>query len=167
MKHTLICLFAALLLQVPSRAIAEFKFATVDINKIINESKDAAGKRKSLEELSQNAKKKIDTKKTALLAMEKKLQESNPSEDSKEVEKYRNEVRNFNRMVKDTEDDLKKEFLKVNQSLTEKTVTVVRQYAKANQIDLVVDHSEKVRGPVLFGSTSVDITDEIIKQINK
>jgi Skp family chaperone for outer membrane proteins len=39
----------------------------------------------------------------------------------------------------------------------------IETYAKANKFDLVIDKSEKYRGPVLFGSPSADITEEILK----
>jgi Skp family chaperone for outer membrane proteins len=38
----------------------------------------------------------------------------------------------------------------------------IEAYAKSNNYDLVIDKSEKYRGPVLFGKSSADITDEIL-----
>ena len=162
-----LCSTYLFLITSPCIAQADFKMATVDINRVLNESKDASSKKKTLDELSLNAKKKIETKKNVLVALEKKMKDGNVAEDSKELDNYRNEVRNFNRFVKDTEDDIKKEYMKINQSLTEKTIDSIRQYAKANSLDLILERSEKAHGPVLFGNPSVDITEAIIKQINK
>ena len=63
--------------------------------------------------------------------------------------------------------DLQQQFLKTNKDLTDKTVKLVEEYAKKNKVDLVLDKSDKLRGPVLFRTPSVDITDEIVKQINE
>ena len=39
----------------------------------------------------------------------------------------------------------------------------IEAYAKTNNYDLVIDKSEKYRGPVLFGKPSADITDQILE----
>jgi Skp family chaperone for outer membrane proteins len=54
--------------------------------------------------------------------------------------------------------------MKVNKELTDKVLARVESYAKANDYDLVFDKSERFRGPVLFGSEAVDITDEILQR---
>jgi Skp family chaperone for outer membrane proteins len=41
----------------------------------------------------------------------------------------------------------------------------IETYAKSNNYDLVIDKSEKYRGPVLYGTSSADITDDIVKLI--
>jgi Skp family chaperone for outer membrane proteins len=53
--------------------------------------------------------------------------------------------------------------MKVNKELTDKVLTRIEAYAKSNDYDLVFEKSERFRGPVLFGSDSVDITDQILK----
>lgn len=162
-----ISILAALFLTFGAReAAAEFRLATVDLNRVMNESAGSKDQRKALDELSAQAKKKIQAKQSSLSAMEKKLKDSNATEDSKEARQFKTEVRDFNLFVKDTEDDFKREFMKINKVLTEKAVSAVREYAKAEKIDLVVDRSEQVKGPVLFGNPSVDITEAIIKKLN-
>jgi Skp family chaperone for outer membrane proteins len=148
-------------------ASADFKFATVDLNRVLNESSVAKEQRKGLDALSQQTRKKLESKKSALSAIEKSLKEKGANEESKEVQEFGNEVKSFNRMVKDSEDEIKKEFLKINKTLTERALKVVEQYASKKGIDLVVDRSEKMRGPVLFGDPGVDISAEIIKELDK
>ena len=50
-----------------STAYAEFRLATVDVNRILNESKDAIAKRKELLEISEKAKHKIEAKRKPLI----------------------------------------------------------------------------------------------------
>ena len=147
--------------------LAEFNIATVNVNKVLNESQEAQTKKKDLDKLSLQAKNKIDEKRKSLQATEKKIQEGKISEDSQEARNFRTEARDFARFVKDAEADLRSEFLKHNKVLTEKAVNLIAQYAKTNNIDLVIDKSDDSRGPVLYSSNTSDITDAIIKKINQ
>lgn len=159
--------FFLVTLLVPARFVfAEYKVATIDINRVINEIHESKDKRKSLDQMSQQAKKKVEDREKNLKSIEKKLQEERVSEDSKELQDFRAQAKDFSRFVKDTEEDLKKEFFKVNKALTTKVVQVVNKYAAANNISIVLDNSERMRGPVLFVDPELDITDSIIKEIN-
>jgi Skp family chaperone for outer membrane proteins len=142
---------------------AEVRIATVDVGRILNESPDAAGKKKELDGLQQNAKKKADEKRAALQALETKLKENKIAEDSKEADAFRNEAKEYARFVRDSEEDLKKKFMKVNREITDKAMGRIAAYAKSNNIDIVLDKSEKYRTPVLFGNPAVDITDQVIQ----
>jgi len=157
---SLACVFCA------DGAAAEFRVVTVDVNRVLNESKEAKEKRKELDQKSLEAKKRIDDKSSALRALEKKIKGGSATEGSKEAEQYRTQARDLDRMIKDSQEDLKKEFLKVNRSVTEKALKLIAEYAKANQIDLVLDKAEKTSGPVLYGDPAADITEEILKQMN-
>lgn len=148
-------------------ARAEYTIATVSVNKILNESKEAKSKKKELDELSAKAKSKVDEKKKKLQEIEKKIKDGDISEESQEAQNFRNEARDFARFVKDAEGDLRAQFLKQNKTLTEKALNLVAQYAKNNNIDLVIDKSDNSRGPVIYGNPGADITDAIVKQINE
>jgi outer membrane protein len=148
-------------------AAAEQKIAVVDMARIMNESKEAQTKRAELDSVATDAKKKLDTKRDALKKMEEQLQAKKVSEDSPEVEKFRAQARDFARMVKDADEDIKTKYLKVNKALLDKAQTVIEKYAKEQKIDLILDRSEKVRGPIMFASKTQDITDEIAKLMNK
>lgn len=147
-------------------ANAEFKVATVDINKILNESKEAKEAKSQLDKASAEVRKKVEAPRAELEALEKKLKEAKVKNDSKEAEDFRSKYENYTKLVKESDEELRKEFMKTNKELTEKAVKVIEAYAKQNNIDLVLDHSEKVRGAVLYGSGGDDITDKIISEIN-
>ena len=148
-------------------AHAEFKVATVDVGRVLNESKGSKEMRKRLDDMSLKAKKEIETKRNSLKATEEKLKAAKVTEDSREAEAFRDDARAFARFVKDAEEDMKREFLKVNKDLTERALAAIKKYAEANQIDLVLDKSEQARGPVLFGSKTADITPAIIADVSK
>jgi outer membrane protein len=163
---TFITAITIAVLAAPTAAQAEFKLAVVDLNRVLNETNSSKDKRKSLDEISQQAKKKIETKKQGIAQHEKKVKESGAGADSKEAQSLNSEIREFNRFVKDTEEEIKREFLKINKELTERAMQSVKKYAQGKDLDLVVDRSERGRGPILFGSATIDITDDIIKIMN-
>lgn len=150
----------------PSIALADFNVALVDINRVLNESNQAKEMRQQLDVKQAAAKKKLEERGKALKATEEKIKQGKIAEDSKEGEKFRADAKEFSRMVKDTDEDLKREFLKVNRTLTEHTLQAIEAYAKRNNIDLVLEKSEKGKSAVLFGDASYDITDAIVKSIN-
>lgn len=157
----------SLIVLMSGTALAESKVVTVDIAKVLNESKEAKQKKAELEAMSQEAKKKVDAKRASLHDMEEKLSSGKVAEDSKEAMAFRSQSRDFTNYVKDTEDELRQHFLKVNRVLTDRTVAVIKQYAESHNLDLVLDHSTGQRGVVLYGSAQGDITDAIVKRINQ
>ena len=165
MKKIIAALLTSTLI-LASQALAEFTIATVNVNQILNESKEAQAKKKELDSLSATAKKKVEEKKKSLQAVEQKLKDGDIAEDSSEAKNFRNDARDFARFVKDTEGDLRNEFLKSNKTLTEKALNIIASYAKSNHIDMVIDRSDSSRGPVLYSTNTGDITESIIKQMN-
>ena len=166
-NHIKSFLLAASLLTISSKAVAEFKLATVDVNRVLNESSEALSKRKELDLKSAEARKKLEEKGKRLRQIEEQIKSGSLSEDSKEAQKYRSEAREFSRELKDAEDELKTDFMKVNKTLAEKALKIIAEYAKANGIDLILDKGEKAKGPVLYGVASQDITDAIVKKMNQ
>lgn len=166
-------LFLSLLMLCPmtfvertAQADEGFRVATVDINKVLNESEKAQKRRKELDQESMKAKKKVEEKRAQLQKEEKRLKEKKAQEGSEEVEDFRAEAKELARFVKDTEEELRRKFMVSNGELTEEVLKVVQSYAKKNDLDLVLNKSESGRGPVLFGNATVDITDDIISEVN-
>ncbi len=145
---------------------AELRVATVDINRVINESSEAKAQRKKLDQLSSKAKNDIEARQSELQKREQSLKAANVTADSKEAERFRNDAREFGRFVKDTQEDIQKEFAKSNKELTEKALTLIRGFAAKNKIDIVLDKAEAGRGPVLYSGKTFDITDDIVADID-
>lgn len=147
-------------------AYADYKIVTVDVNRVLNESTEAKTKRKDLDEMYTKAKAKMDGQRKGLEETDRKIKAGDIKADSKEADKFRADAREFARVARDSEEDLRKEFMKLNRTLTEKTLKVIRDYAQANKIDLVLDKNGEGRGPVLVGNPAADITDTIVSQVN-
>lgn len=144
---------------------AEVRIATVDVARIINEAPDAKAKKKELDKASEEAKKKLEAKSKDLQALKTKLEGKKVSPESKEAEAFREKAKDFERMRADMKADLEKKYMKVNKELSEKVMAAIESYAKEKNYDIVIDKSEKYRGPVLFGKPSADITDEILEDM--
>jgi Skp family chaperone for outer membrane proteins len=153
------------LLSYTSVSNAEVKIATVDVSRIVNDNPEALAKKKDLDTFSEETKKKLEAKGKELQAQKKKLEDAKVSAESKEAENFRNKVRDFERMRGDAKADLEKRYMKVNKELTEKVYSQIEKYAKANNYDLIIDKSDKYRGPILYGDTAVDVTDEVLKTV--
>jgi outer membrane protein len=153
-------------LTLSSPALAEFRVATVDINRILNESEESVKEKKVLDRLSRDAKKQIESKKEKLSRVEEKIKSGKIKGDSAEAERFRVDAREFARFVKDTQEELKRKFLKSNKNLTEKILKQIKTYAEKNKIDLVLEKSSGGRSAVLFGAPAADITDAIIEEVN-
>lgn len=148
-----------------SSASADFRIATVDVTRIVNEFPDAVEKKEELDEASEKAKSKIESKGKELQALKDKLEKAKVSADSKEAESFRSQVRDFERMRADAKTELERKFLKMNKDVTDKVMSKIESYAKSKNYDLVLDKSDKMRGTVLYGDDSADITDDIIKML--
>jgi len=150
-----------------AEAKSDAKIATVDVSKILNDSDEGKEQRAKLDALSAAAKKKLETKRAALKAMEEKLRASNATEDSPGAKDFRSQARDFSRLVKDSEDEVRQEFVKVNKKLTEKVLKIIKQYAEENEIDLILDKGVQERTLVLFGAPQADVTSQIVARMNK
>ncbi len=164
MKNRLIAL-ALLTFATTAAASAEIRIATVDLSRLINEVPEAVTKKEELDAASEKAKAKLEAKGKELQALKEKLEKAKVTADSKEAENFRNQARDFERMRADAKAELERKFVKMNKDVSDKVLSKIESYAKSHNYDLVLDKSEKFRGPVLFGDSSADITDDLIKMM--
>lgn len=167
MRLFLTLFFSSILICFSSPAFAaERTIATVDVNKILNELDEAKDLKRRLDAQSEKAKKEIESERATLKNLEEKIKSQKLENDSEEVERFRTKAREYERLVKDSEEEIRREFLKVNKSLTEKVLNAVKKYAQSNEIDLVLDKSSASRTPVLFGEEGADITAQVLSSLN-
>ena len=159
-------LFSFSTIFAPQLAQAEFTVAFLDVAKLLNDSSDSKSQRAALDSKAKATREKLEKRRSELKNLEKSIRDKGLGENSPEVDQLRSQARAFEGMVRDAEDDIRKEYLKVNRSLSEKALKLVNDYAKKNKIDLVLDKGEQGRGPVLFGQSSLDITEQILEQMN-
>lgn len=167
MTRTFSLLLSMVLFSQSAIAAAEsYDMATIDVNRIMNQLDEAKAIKDKLDQRSAEARKKIEGRGEELKKLEEELKEKKASQDSSEVEAFRAKARDFERMVKDAEEEIRREFLKENQKLTERVLAAVESYAKKNDIELVLDKGEAGRGPVIFGDPTADITSAVLAELN-
>lgn len=171
MKRLILLLAIVSILPSSTPIIAQaedYVIATIDMDRILNESKAAQQKRKQLSTLSENKKKSIEAKKVSLKDFEDKLKKQKVAEDSKEADQFRAQARDLSRLVKDAEEDLKKQYIKTTKELLKDAHNEIEKYAKANNIALVLEKNDRsAASAVLFGTPGLDITDKIVASLNK
>lgn len=168
MKKVVLTVLISLVCFNSVAAIAdEFRVASVDMNRMINESKQGKLKRDALQARSEAKRKELDSKKAALKEMENKLTEKKVKEDSKEADEFRNKARELARLVKDSETDLKNEYMRTTKDLVKNANKVIEQYAKKNNLSMVFDRSEGHPSAILYGASSMDITAEVLKELDR
>ena len=142
------------------------KVAFVDMSRVLNEAESAKKKRAELDKLSTKIRKEIEEKKRSLSKMQSKLSEKQLSPESSEVRDFRNKAKDFERFVKDSNEDIQRQFVSFNKKLTKKALDLINEYSEDNDLDLVLDKSTGGKSPVLFGNTSAEITDKILEEMN-
>lgn len=162
-NSTIIILTILLLSAFPLSA--EYKIATIDIGKILNDTPESKSARVQLDNEAKSARARIEKQRTALKQREEKLVAKKVAPDSPEVEQFRKDSRDLGQSIKKSEEELRTKFTKMNNQLTDKAMKIIEQYAKSQQIDLVLDKGAAGRGPVLFGTPHVDITNEILARM--
>ena len=160
---SLIAVAASVCMNVPSAALAEFKIATIDMARVMNESDVAKSKKAEIDKIIQDAEKKTDAKKKSLSSLQEQLKESN---DPKLSEKMEIEAKALERFAQDTREDIRKKVAASSKVLADRANGLVKTYAKKNGYNIVIDKSDKFGSPVLYSEASADITEEIIKEMN-
>lgn len=145
----------------------DYVIATIDLDRVLNDSKDAQSKRKEIDAMSAVKKKEIEAKRLTLKNLNDKLKSAKVSDDSKEAEDFRTQARNFERMVKDAEDELKKEYVKSTKDLMKRANGIIEAYSKKKNLSLVLEKSSRGPGAVLYGSNTMDITEDVLGELNK
>lgn len=148
---------------VPS--VADLRIATVDLNRIMNETREAKEQREKLTSLSETLRSKGETRRNEIRTIEERLEANKESSTyQKELAAFQTKRRDFARFLKDSEDELKREVSRINQELTSKYLKEIKSFSEKNGFDLVITKSERQRGPILFGQSEIDITEQFLKR---
>lgn len=165
MRNFLATFLGAFLLftGIPNSALAAEKVATIDMKRVLNETDAAKDKKAEIDKLIENASKKTGERQKSVLKLQEKVKGST---DPKESEKYEQEVKALERYAQDSREEISKQVAVTSKVLTTKALDLIKQYAKQHNFELVLDKSDRLRNPIIFSEGSIDITDEIIKEIN-
>ncbi|MCM8786882.1 MAG: OmpH family outer membrane protein [Candidatus Omnitrophica bacterium] len=151
-----------LLMWVTNSYSKELKIGYVDFFKVYNEYEKTKEYEKIIDEKKENKEQELKTKAKELEKLQNKISMLNEKEQEKEKEDFRKKLTDFEKMRRSSYIDLKKERDEMMKEIITDIESVIRNYAKKNNFDFVLNENI-----VLFGDPSVDITKDILKIVNE
>lgn len=151
-----------LVLLTATNGVCEYRVAIVDLNRVVNSTKDAKIKQEELEKLSNKAKQDYEARAKKVKALEDEFTKTNDKNKRIELEKATRDLKIF---VADSKENLQKKFKDTNSKLISDIVDIIKKYAKENNIDLVLDKNSFVLGVVVYNENAIDITEELIRKV--
>jgi len=163
---------AALLLSLSSGVFAQTasKVAVISIQGAIVGTKDGQKASSELDSKFAPKKKEFDSRQSEIIQLQDQLTKGG----SVMAEDKRNQMardidekkKRLERDMQDAEEDLKTEQQKLLQGLGQRMMAVIEKYAKDNSYTLVLDVSNP-NTPVLYASSTIDITQDIVSLYDK
>lgn len=158
---------ATLTISLSSIANADVRIATVDLGRVLNETQEAKELKMKLDSMAGTLRKKIQLKQSELKKLEALGEaEGKTTDNSKNLQSMQEKKRDLARLLKDSEDEIKVEFGRVNRVLTERALAKIKEFSIKNSYDMVLSKSMKERSLVLHGESNLDITDQVIRLID-
>ena len=147
-------------------ADGDFKVATIDVNKLINNLPESKAKKIAFDKEQKAFQRELKAKQDKIAELEKKFKASGENPQSADATALRNAIKEYETTASEKGQKLKQDFLKANKELSDKVLKVVNAYAKSQKYTLVLDKNLSATSPLLYGDDSVDITDIIAKKLN-
>ena len=166
MKYLVKFFVVTFLLLVCTHVLAEQKVAYLDMKFILNNSKAGKGAQDLLHKSFQENQKKFLDKENALKKEESDLLTQKTIltkvEYQKKSDDLRKKVIDYQSQRRASLEKITAQRAESRQKLLEKLDPILQTYIKESDISLVID-----RKNVVMGNTNLDITDIIIKKLNK
>lgn len=162
-KLFLIALASVALIAAP--AFADTAIGVVNVAKIMQTSKAATSVRSQLQTKQKAFQSELDAKEKALLAEDQSLVKQKDSADKaafeKKVKDFREKAATEQREVQSKKAALDKSFAAALEEIQKNVLDITKQVAAEKKINLVLGSAQ-----VLYGDTSLDITDEVLKRLD-
>jgi outer membrane protein len=158
---------AAPVVAAPSVALAEVpavkKIAMVDMQRVLNETKEGKKARLDLEQSSKTKQEKLDKKRTKLEADAAKLGKLKGAALTSAQETLQRESMELQSMLMTLEQELGDMHNKTLESMYKRAQEIVTKLAKERSIDLVLVRDSMT---VIYAKEGLDLTDEVVKLYN-
>ncbi|HUY26018.1 MAG TPA: OmpH family outer membrane protein [Candidatus Binataceae bacterium] len=146
-------------------AHAEVKLAYVDVQRALNEcdagkraKADFQGRVQALESRLQRQQGEVQSLKDEI---EKKGMLMNPDQRSSLQDQYVAKAKDFDREYKDARDELQQKDHEITAKIVHDLAQIIRGLGERDGYTLVLE-----KGSILWGSPSIDITDQVIRSYN-
>ncbi len=167
-KKTLLSIASALLLATSANA-ADFSVktvGTVDLKKIVDESKAAKAAETEVKVLQQKYMTETKAQEASLKKKEDQLkgQQKAMSQEAfgKKVQEFRETIAKEQNEVIKKRKILETAYVKSLELIRNETLKIIAEIAKAKELDVVI-----AKGEVLFAKDNYDISTEVLEKLNK
>ncbi|MBI5057495.1 MAG: OmpH family outer membrane protein [Nitrospirae bacterium] len=168
MKKIFLMIFALLFAVVCSAQAAETKVGYVDLNKALNESEEGKKAVKLLEEFFKSKQSVIEDKRKEIARLDEEMAKQssilNPDAIKSKREERDRIARDFQRTVKDSEDELEKKRADFMERIVKDLSEVVNKIGEEEGYTVIFD---KVQSGIMFIPAKLDLTDKLIKRFNE
>lgn len=165
MRKLLMALTAALMISASAYA-EEAKIVVLDAQKIINDSNAAKGAVSKIEKARNDSQSKIDKMETDITKkredLEKKRSVLSDEKFIAEESKLKADLRTYRAQVQNMQEQLNNQVMAYRREIIDVMRKEVEDMAEANGYSMVLE-----RNQVMFSTPSLDITDEVMKRVNK
>lgn len=166
MKKLILITFISLIAW--SAHAAEFKIGYVDLNKALNESEEGKKAVKILEDMVQSKQSVIAEKESEIKKLDEEIAKQasilNPDAIKDKQDKRDRLMRNYQRMVKDSQDDIQKKRNEFMEDIINQLRETVARIGKEEGYSIIF---ERVASGILYIPEELDLTNKLIKQFNK
>lgn len=149
-------------------AQAEQKIAVVDMQKAIQTSNSGKKAREELEGAFNKKKKELQAEESNLKKLQEDFQKQqaalNPAAKQKKQAELQEKFMKYQELLQKSQADIQKREQEMSAPIISKIKSVVAEIAKSKGVDVVLERNENF---VLFSKPELDLTDDVLKAINK
>ena len=163
-----IILFALLLLAAPAVRAEEFRLATVDLQRALNECDSGKTAKENFKSQVDKLQADLNKQKNEIEKIKEEVEKKGmvlKDEERKNIERdYQKRLRDFQRTYKDSQAELQQRDNELTSEILRDLQEVIAEYGAKQNYTLVLEASNT--GAVLYNSRAIDITDQVIQEYN-
>jgi len=156
---------ALLMLFAAAPALADNKFAYVDVQRALNECEAGKTAKAEFRNRVQGEERKLQREETDVQGLKDELEKKGmlmkPEQRQSLQDEYLSKAKNFERDFKDSKDELERKDNEFTQKIVHDLAEVIRDLGEKNGYTMVME-----KGSILWGAPGIDITDQVIRTYN-
>jgi outer membrane protein len=141
------------------------KIGVVDVQQVLNQSQRGSALKQKLDQELAGRQKELDVRQQEIVKLQAEFEKQAPvlSEQAKREkgESLQRRVRDIRRMAEDANRDFEKRLRETEMETTREIFVVIQEYGKDQGYSMIFE-----RNSIVYGSTAVDLTAEIVKRFD-
>lgn len=161
-------ILSVLTLAMSAAAFAEQKVAVIDMQRAIQSSEEGKKAKSELETAFNKRKKELQAEEASLKKMQEDFQKQQGALSEAAKKKKQGEMQErfmkYQELLQRSQGEIQKKEQEMSEPIVKKIRVIVAEVAKKKGYSLAIEKNENV---VIYNNDSDDITDDVIKQVNK